>query len=105
MNTKHTAGPWTIGDSDLPVSGLSVHGGNGAHSTICRMAKNRPDGVNEDRVNMYLIAAAPDLLAALKQCLAELEAYDLPRDPLDPQRVAVKSARAAIAKAQSTTEE
>ena len=47
-----------------------------------------------------LIAAAPDLLAALKQCLAELEAYDLPRDPLDPQRVAVKSARAAIAKAQ-----
>ena len=41
-----------------------------------------------------------ELLAALKQCLAELEAYDLPRDPLDPQRVAVKSARAAIAKAQ-----
>ncbi len=46
-----------------------------------------------------LITAAPDLLTALKLCLGELEAYELPHDPLHPQTVAVNAARAAIAKA------
>ena len=40
-----------------------------------------------------------ELLAALKLCIAELEAYDLPSDTLHPQNVAVTQARAAIARA------
>jgi hypothetical protein len=34
---KHTPEPWSIGDSNIPVSGIAVCGGNGFHSTIARL--------------------------------------------------------------------
>jgi hypothetical protein len=60
--TQHTAGPWTQGD-DNP---LSIYGKytnvatvHGTHATGARTEE-------EARANARLIAAAPDLLAALK---------------------------------------
>jgi hypothetical protein len=32
-----TSGPWGLGDSDIPVSGMSVHGSGDGHSTVARL--------------------------------------------------------------------
>lgn len=82
---SHTPGPW------VPIS---VTGGwdgvaenANRNSIICNLSLNNPD-------NMYLIAAAPELLKALKGILAK---YFLPDEETIPEAVAAK---AAIAKAE-----
>jgi len=49
--------------------------------------------------NAHLIAAAPELYEALSDCIAELEAYEAPSDPMDSHNVRLAKARAALAKA------
>lgn len=71
---QHTPGPWTMGDSDLPVSKLAVCGGTRKHQTLLRLVSADFTGmpVDEALANARLIAAAPDLLAVLRQCAAAL---------------------------------
>lgn len=85
MSATHTPGPWFITDRDELTA--EVHSEKGGY--ICT-----PDGatVSEQIDNALLIAAAPDLLEALKQCLAA--SFDGPLPDY-----ARESAAAAIAKA------
>jgi hypothetical protein len=58
MSTKHTPGPWQI-DSEAGQVHIVTTG-----SAIARVMAMRADGCGE--ANSRLIAAAPELLAALK---------------------------------------
>jgi hypothetical protein len=80
-NTKHTPGPWRIGDAGMMVFGPP--NGNPAPEVICNLRR---------KVNGSLVAAAPDLLAACEALLTCAE-----RDRID--NVFVTEARAAVAKA------
>ncbi len=95
MNAKHTPGPWNLGNSDIPVSAVSVNGGNRKHTTLARIASPEFVGMSlqEGLANARLIASAPELLVALEQMLNlnSLGAYE--------QSAAISAARAAIAKA------
>ena len=123
MSATFTAGPWYWhADSYGNISLRTPDRGNlivmdfvrkGVRSGVPRFAKwphmdqiprDRLGGImheGTDHPDARLIAAAPDLYAALKLTLAELEAYELPTDPMHPQRVAVEAARAALAKVES----
>jgi len=98
---KHTPGPWEL-DADptatnpvwiIPTNGVK----NGDYWSVCKC-----DGPNA-KTNARLIAAAPDLLAALRALITE---WDRPREiPADPDwcDAIVGQARAAIAKAEGTS--
>ena len=75
MTFKHTPGPWTVqpsqpdhGDSTVICSGDLV---------LARIESAcwRDDDASEDKANANLIAAAPDLLAAL-QAIRDAGSYD-----------------------------
>ena len=90
---KHTPGSWTSHREApsliyVPQSGLRLF-------TIGYNCGYRP-GREERRANSLLIAAAPDLLEALKLIL-ELESE---ADEMAALETAVKQARAVIAKAE-----
>ena len=102
---KHTPGPWCIGDSNLPVSQFAVMQSEptGKHSTILRMAIGEPKH-GEVMANARLIAAAPDLLAACKRLLVEVEWEALRADIVtDEARADIALAKEAIAKATGET--
>ena len=86
MDPKHTPGPWQVVGSyivaDLTLAVAQVSGPNRADLRETRQANRR------------LIAAAPDLLAALLRCASYLE--DL---PFPEGRGALDQAQAAITKA------
>ncbi len=87
MSAKHTLGPWHIGMKPGPM----VYGGLGEQVADCRGC-----GLGESRHNARLIAAAPEMLAALEGCIHHNDAvkpqYKIP-ESLERQ------IRAAIAKA------
>ena len=89
MTAKHTPGPWTIVDPEaggwcVQSRDMTSKARNGGFvSAVCP----GPDGP----ANARLIAAAPDMLAALER----LEAVREPGDEI----AALEQARAAIAKA------
>ena len=95
--TKHTPGPWRVGDAGHTVFGPP--NGNPSPETIA------PCGT---RANALLIAAAPDMLAALKASLGAMDALRSRLAPFGPDAAeyisTVDSAsfktRAAIAKAE-----
>lgn len=93
--SKHTPGPWQC--SARP-SGPWWHIGAGNQS-VCTVhacsKKHAPVYAAMFKANADLIAAAPDLLAALSALLLEYQ-HIHPNDPNDP----VWLARAAIAKAE-----
>lgn len=98
-NAAHTPGPWGLGDSDLHVSQMSVHflHKDAKHSTICRMVDSK-HGMHWTEVyaNARLIAAAPDLLAALEKFVGH---FDGNVGDHHIEHYAIPEARAAIAKA------
>lgn len=108
---KHTPGPWSvfIDDSGDQWTGwpLSIYAENEEDKTVVRTGGQWPyewDAATsqvEAVANAHLIAAAPELLEALKEMLAEKDDY-MRRNKLgDPLRETVsKMARAAIAKAE-----
>ena len=63
MEAKHTPGPWRV------IDGQEVHAGNSESRLI---AECHAGHAPERDANATLIAAAPDLLAALKVSLALL---------------------------------
>lgn len=75
MTLKHTPGPWTARCAKFPQDGEYDYGifadGKVIAEAFGRVAKI--DGVRPAEANAGIIAAAPDLLAAL---IAQQEAYD-----------------------------
>jgi hypothetical protein len=73
MSAAHTPGPWT---TDPEVGNEGVLGADGALVADCSIFLNPEFGKRTskiNRANAHLIAAAPDLLAALKtarECIA-----------------------------------
>ncbi len=63
MTQKHTPGPWTLIDSSEEIVILDKDG-----FTICNF-----QDVSNDEANAALIAAAPDLLEALKDTKRSIE--------------------------------
>lgn len=86
MTTKHTPGPWMIAVCPATRTPIVKAG----RLTICSMAEGDAD---EHLSDQMLIAAAPELLAAIKGLMTWCagDVLDLPE---------VNAARAAIAKAQ-----
>ena len=85
---KHTTGPWNVPFREF----TKIKAANGAHIATCHKLTNL---VNLE-ANSRLIAAAPDLLDALKALTHSLDVEDLVHDD---QRSSFAAARAAIAKA------
>lgn len=98
MNTQHTPAPWHVGTGNgigsiFPEFGRTRLENGG--TTLYPIAQvNQGWSVAEDEANARLIAAAPDLLAALRNVIASYRA----NDP-DSMANAVNDAEAAIAKA------
>ena len=88
MTTAHTPGPWAAIGTDVKTPG--------PRSRILCWTGQPEVQMGEARANAQLIAAAPDLLAALRAMLAKHDDRDAPSD-LWPAEAA--QARAAIAKA------
>lgn len=68
MTTSHTPGPWTISTSSPVDYALSIHGAplkqSGGFPVVADILERTTDGTHE--ANARLIAAAPDLLEALR---------------------------------------
>ena len=99
MKTKHTPGPWMV---YVPERGQDGHPHNlsiGAETeTRATYVASVPGGAHYDwaQANARLIAAAPDLLAALKDALKDLSALS----HWDTASACAMKARAAIEKAE-----
>ena len=101
---KHTPSPWSVvgiiwnEDRSAPSgrkgiivsSGATEYQVSSAHNTIAQRIQKGPDAA--------LIAAAPDLYAAMRACLADLEHYASTHGPGPDLRLA--EARAALARAE-----
>lgn len=84
MTTQHTPGPWTLNGSDIEGDGMTV-------VTITDYRTLTP----RQTANAHLIAAAPEMLAALRRCVEALEARM-------PNATVLPDARSAIARATGT---
>lgn len=94
MSEKHTSGPWQF-YADVPSTDPNWHIVTNASRMRVLANVHIEPGNEMDLANARLIAAAPDLLAALKECdeaMAYMSEYDIPI--LLPERV-----KTAIAKA------
>jgi hypothetical protein len=84
MTKAHTPAPWETGEASWNDEGevrYTLHG-----VTVAKVSDAR------------LIAAAPDLLEALEEIVADYDEYKRNR-PMTPDLPHIKKARAAIAKA------
>lgn len=89
MTTKHTPGPWKS-----EMGGRQIFAPGKKHIATAHYGGQVPVEVDESESNALLIAAAPELLAALEGILAAFEFYK------EPEKIAAaEAARAAIAKA------
>lgn len=64
-NAKHTRGPWKLEPQ--------INGDISIHSTTCGCLAIIPTQIHQYQKNAQLIAAAPDLLEALKACVSQLD--------------------------------
>lgn len=98
MAAVHTPGSWEAVCEDLRGGKCwSIVSGGSAEYIM--------DGIHESlngEANTKLMAAAPDLLSALKRAVTILERLDAPRH-LDARFPALDAARAAIAKAEGVS--
>ena len=93
--TQHTPGPWAVNPVGAVVDSFRA---TGEIVPVCALLW--PTDVrseDETEANARLIAAAPDLLAALKALVDVIDLH-YPRDHF----TVLTSARAAIAKAEAT---
>lgn len=95
MSAQHTPGPWTFDDKSGDAGGLVVWAANGDRVARVCWFGDQSETPWATEANARLIAAAPDLLRALRElCRTELFLGD------HPQRLAAfDAARAAVAKA------
>ena len=76
MNTKHTPGPWTIDGAQVYADGYVYTSSTVDDDLVVEVnTSTRPYGLltETDKANLALIAAAPDLLAALKGVMQEVD--------------------------------
>jgi len=93
-DVKHTPGPWFVNqDEDGNYRSIGSAGWWGLAQVVVRFEGERNDDAT-GLANANLIAAAPDLLAALKAFVADFDA-----SVSDPDAT-TDAARAAIAKAE-----
>lgn len=92
---KHTPGPWVL---DWNVSRIDVFSSDSAVMVASVRRSAMSEGIDSQaRANARLIAAAPDLLAALVEVTDRLDAFSVSANL--NTRLALETARAAIAKA------
>lgn len=99
---KHTDGPWYVGEDD--ALDCPDHANSGLALVDTGRSNDWPIARLCEWNNAYLIAAAPDLLDALKAMLSEFEPGQLPdaEEAYAPQQLkAIEMARAAIEKAEN----
>ena len=111
--SKHTPGPWTyqgIGPSfDVTAQATSGARFMGRFIARCpeRVAGFEPTEEDERQANAHLIAAAPELLGALKEMANKLAAmmqdYELPEECNGIISGELDAANIAIAKAEGST--
>jgi len=75
--TKHTPGPWGLRASARTIEVYPINE-LGIRPTIAKIEKMPREAVNESQANARLIAAAPDMLEALR--LVENQDLMLPSD-------------------------
>ena len=100
--SNHTAGPWSVtsqSEAGRYISVTAPHPEKNGRKTICRVPFSSDPGPYSDDADARLIAAAPELLAALKDLVSEADQMAktsslLSRGPVHDR------ARAAIAKAE-----
>lgn len=97
MTTSHTPGPWTIGQN-TPDGGRTVVDAHGRAVTFTPvyLGSAAPD-IATAAANARLIAAAPDMLAAMHQITGWMRDHTSPRDANTPHAMLV-DACAIIAK-------
>lgn len=95
---SHTPGPWKAIEGCSPIYNQLIGIAANEHSHIGVVAENHTALPSQWEANARLIAAAPDLLEALKAMMAESGAAEGNPDSDSP---AERLARAAITKAGS----
>lgn len=88
--TQHTPGPWT---ANTQTTRVQV---NSRHVTVANVM-----GIDaKAQADAYLMAAAPELLDALRDLTNQFLERGVFMDPHHPDRIALAAAEAAIAKAE-----
>lgn len=95
QKAAHTPGPWNCNHSS--ASGYDIVCSENSPTDVCVISR-RDKTTGEIDANARLIAAAPELLAALETAYMALIGY-LPAHRNDVTDAAIGAARAAIAKA------
>lgn len=98
MESKHTPGPWGFA-SDGSIRSNHTPTNNYQSEYICSLLHYRDDRQDEKVANGHVLVAAPDLLAALEEMLAEYEGYSDGWEDDSAAHAICASAKAAIAKA------
>jgi hypothetical protein len=105
MTTQaHTSGPWDI-VQDAPLNprarfNIGSRGTGGPTTYVCTIKTEKHLALDgNEEANAHLIAAAPDLLAALRLLLEASDGLNGESEWLDER---LNAARAAIAKAEAT---
>lgn len=96
--SKHTPGPWCVvntGTGSIIIDQIKKGGGTPDLATVHCLST----GIDAALANADLIAAAPELLDALKQATNQLD-RDYKFTPLDGSAALILKLRAAIAKAE-----
>lgn len=98
--SKHTPGPWRVGrPGPNGCQTIGTHGG--LMVAMVAHSLNDPPPHREQAIgNASLLAAAPDLLEALRGLVNALEMEPGPRGVMDLVPGAIEKARAAIARAE-----
>ena len=96
MSAKHTPGPWTAQNDGRDIISIQ-HGNNdpGAISMTLAKVTARMTWRSQAEANARLIAAAPDLLEALKACdeaMSYMSEYDIPITLPDMVKAAIAKA-------------
>lgn len=109
MSATHTQGPWTVTDDGYAITGadggtLIVETTKANWENLAAAAAQgstlAQKHLPEVEANARLIAAAPELLAALEALVGEADLGEVDLD--DDDRIKLDNARAAIAKAKGT---
>ena len=75
MKTKHTPGPWTVENGKRARGYMTAVMRDGFAIADVPCLRGDPYDDDEADANAHLIAAAPDLLAALQETLRALECH------------------------------
>lgn len=99
MSAQHTPGPWRYNPLIGAIFAETETGPDAAKKTISIVRVPLND--HEMHANARLIAAAPDLLAALRDAIDHMAAYERAFPLVDVREL--HKARAAIARAEGRT--